>query len=61
LYNAEFLKDYGTDRFGHSAITDIFNNYKLLILYKMHFTINHKRLLPIVPNEFHRSSIKKSL
>lgn len=27
----------------------------------MHFTINHKRLLHIVPNEFRRSSIMKYL
>ena len=27
----------------------------------MHFTTNHKRLLHILPNEFYRSSIKKSL
>jgi len=26
-YNAQFFKECGTDRDGHSAITDIFNNY----------------------------------
>jgi hypothetical protein len=30
LYNAQFLKECGTNRDGHTAITDIFNNYKSL-------------------------------
>jgi hypothetical protein len=48
LYNAQFLKECGTNRDGHSAITDIVNNYKLFILFKMHFTINHEGLLQIL-------------
>jgi hypothetical protein len=61
FYNAQFLKEGGTDTDGHSAIADIFNNYKLLILFKMHYTINYKMLLYILPNELHRSSNKNSL